>query len=156
MNFEAEIVDQGSLHHFMGVMTMVGNLTNTCTIGICPDKMIFTVSQNQAIEKGMNLWCELRQERVFSKFQMEGISAENNGIFLELGLENVPQTLEAAKNAKALKIKLINRHPESLVLCIELSFASRSRRPVTYDFPVKVIPRNVWKDFREYLFLDAC
>lgn len=51
---------------------------------------------------------------------MEGISAANNEIYLELTSENLSRALKTAQNARALKIKLTNKHYPCLTVSIEL------------------------------------
>lgn len=51
---------------------------------------------------------------------MEGVSAENNEIYLELTSENLSRALKTAQNARALKIKLTNKHFPCLTVSIEL------------------------------------
>lgn len=51
---------------------------------------------------------------------MEGISAENNEIYLELTSENLSRALRTAQNSRALKIKLTNKHFPCLTVSIEL------------------------------------
>lgn len=60
------------------------------------------------------------QENIFSEFQMEGVSAENNEIYLELTSENLSRALKTAQNARALKIKLTNKHFPCLTVSVEL------------------------------------
>ncbi|XP_069469433.1 checkpoint protein HUS1 isoform X3 [Ambystoma mexicanum] len=95
------------------------------------------------------MWCELSQGNFFDEFQMEGVSAEHNDIYLELMPENLSRALKTAQNAKAVKIKLTNKHCPCLTLAAELPSLSSSSRIVTHDIPVGVIPRKLWHDFRE-------
>lgn len=62
---------------------------------------------------------------------MEGVSAENNAIYLELTSENLSRALKTAQNARALKIKLTNKHFPCLTVSIELV----SRREHLGHFP---------------------
>ncbi|KAG8510579.1 LOW QUALITY PROTEIN: Checkpoint protein HUS1 [Galemys pyrenaicus] len=127
---------------------MIAKLAKTCTLRISPEKLNFILSDKVA-SGGVNMWCELEQENFFSEFQMEGISAENNEIYLELTSENLSRALKTAQNARALKIKLTNKHFPCLTISIELLSMSSSSRIVTHDIPVKVIPRKLWKDLQE-------
>lgn len=70
------------------------------------------------------------QENIFSEFQMEGVSAENNEIYLELTSENLSRALKTAQNARALKIKLTNKHFPCLTVSVELV----SRRKIISEF----------------------
>lgn len=148
MKFRAKIVDAACLNHFTRVSNMIAKLAKTCTLRISPDKLNFILSDKVA-SGGVSMWCELDQENFFSEFQMEGISAENNEIYLELTSENLSRALRTAQNSRALKIKLTNKHFPCLTVSIELLSVSSSSRSVTHDIPTKVIPRKLWKDLQE-------
>ncbi|XP_027429790.1 checkpoint protein HUS1 isoform X3 [Zalophus californianus] len=148
MKFRAKIVDAACLNHFTRVSATIAKLAKTCTLRISPQKLNFIVS-DKAASGGVSMWCELEQENFFSEFQMEGVSAENNAIYLELLSENLSRALKTAQNARALKIKLTNKHFPCLTVSIELLSVSSSSRIVTHDIPVKVIPRKLWKDLQE-------
>ncbi|XP_040820821.1 checkpoint protein HUS1 isoform X1 [Ochotona curzoniae] len=148
MRFRAKIVDAACLNHFTRVCNMVAKLAKACTLRVSPDKLNFIVSDKLA-GGGVSLWCELEQENFFSEFQMEGPSAENNEIYLELVTENLARALRTAQNARALKIKLTHKRFPGLTVSVELLSASSSSRIVTHDIPIKVIPRRLWKDLQE-------
>ncbi|XP_077637302.1 checkpoint protein HUS1 isoform X2 [Crocuta crocuta] len=154
MKFRAKIVDAACLNHFTRVSNMVAKLAKACTLRISPEKLNFIVSDKVA-NGGVSMWCELEQENFFSEFQMEGVSAENNEIYLELTAENLSRALKTAQNARALKVKLTNKHFPCLTISIELLSVSSSSRIVTHDIPVKVIPRKLWKDLQEPAVPDA-
>ncbi|KAM4705687.1 checkpoint protein HUS1 isoform 2-T2 [Rhinophrynus dorsalis] len=95
------------------------------------------------------MWCELCQGNFFDEYQMEGISEEQNEIYLELIPENLSRALKTAQNAKTVKIKLTNKHCPCLTVAVELPSLSSTSRIVTHDIPVSVIPRRLWNDFKE-------
>ncbi|XP_035928962.1 checkpoint protein HUS1 isoform X2 [Halichoerus grypus] len=148
MKFRAKIVDAACLNHFTRVSAMIAKLAKTCTLRVSPQKLNFILSDRVA-SGGVSMWCELEQENFFREFQMEGVSAENNAIYLELMSENLSRALKTAQNARALKVKLTNKHFPCLTVSIELLSVSSSSRIVTHDIPVKVIPRKLWKDLQE-------
>ncbi|XP_057587304.1 checkpoint protein HUS1 isoform X2 [Hippopotamus amphibius kiboko] len=154
MKFRAKLVDAACLNNFTRVSNMIAKLAKTCTLRISPDKLNFVLSDKVA-NGGVSLWCELEQENFFSEFQMEGVSAENNEIYLELASENLSRALKTAQNSRALKIKLTNKHLPCLTVSIELLSVLSSSRIVTHDIPVKVIPRKLWKDLQEPTVPDA-
>lgn len=51
---------------------------------------------------------------------MEGVAAEHNEIYLELVPENLSRALKTAHNAKAVKMKLTNKHCPCLRVAVEL------------------------------------
>lgn len=138
----------------VGVSNMIAKLAKTCTLRISPERLNFILSDKLA-SGGVSMWCELEQENIFSEFQMEGVSAENNEIYLELTSENLSRALKTAQNARALKIKLTNKHFPCLTVSVELLSSSSSSRIVMHDIPIKVIPRRLWKDLQEPSIPDA-
>ncbi|XP_075414251.1 checkpoint protein HUS1 [Tenrec ecaudatus] len=148
MKFRAKIVDAACLNNFTRVCNMIGKLAKTCTLRISPDKLNFILLDKVA-NGGVSMWCELEQENFFNEFQMEGISEENNEIYVELTSENLSRALKTAQNARALKVKLTNKHFPCLTVSLELLSISNSSRTVTHDIPIRVIPRKLWKDLQE-------
>ncbi|KAM8770579.1 checkpoint protein HUS1 isoform 2-T2 [Rhynchonycteris naso] len=154
MKFRAKIMDAACLNHFTRVSCMVAKLARACTLRISPRKLHF-ILPDSAAGSGVSMWCELPQENFFSEFQMEGVSEENNEIYVELMSENLARALKTAQNARALKVKLTNKHFPCLTISIELVSLSSSSRMVTHDIPVKVIPRKLWKNLQEPTIPDS-
>ncbi|XP_053116241.1 checkpoint protein HUS1 [Hemicordylus capensis] len=153
MRFRAKIVDIGCLNHFTRVINTIAKLAKTCTLRLTVDKLYFILSDKVA-NGGVSMWGELNQGNFFDEFQMEGVSAEINEIYLELAPENLSRALKTAQNAKAVKIKLTNKHCPCLTVAVDLPSLSSSSRVVTHDIPVVVIPRKLWSDFREPIVPD--
>lgn len=154
MKFRAKIVDAACLNHFTRVSNMIAKLAKICTLRIGPEKLNFILCDRLA-GGAVSMWCELEQENFFSEFQMEGFSAENNVIYLELTSENLSRALKTAQNARTLKFKLTNKHFPCLTVSVELLSMSGSSRIVTHDIPLNVIPRKLWKDLQQPLVPDA-
>ncbi|XP_078541976.1 checkpoint protein HUS1 isoform X1 [Lissotriton helveticus] len=148
MRFRSKIVDVSCLNHFTRVVNTIAKLTKSCTLRLTISKLYFILTDKVA-NGGVSMWCELSQGNFFDEFQMEGVSAEHNDIYLELTPENLARALKTAQNAKAVKIKLTNKHCPCLTVAVELPSLSSSSRIVTHDIPVGVIPRRLWHDFRE-------
>uniref|UniRef100_A0ABM5GQM7 Checkpoint protein n=1 Tax=Pogona vitticeps TaxID=103695 RepID=A0ABM5GQM7_9SAUR len=119
MRFRAKIVDIGCLNQFTRVINTVAKLAKTCTLRLTVDKLYFILSDKVA-NGGVSMWCELKQENFFDEFQMEGVAAENNEIYLEVTPENLSRALKTAQNAKAVKIKLTNKQCPCLTVAVEL------------------------------------
>ncbi len=60
------------------------------------------------------------QGNFFDEFQLEGVSADANEIFLEVSPENLSRALKTAQNAKSVKIKLSKKSCPCLTLAAEL------------------------------------
>ncbi|KAH0627139.1 hypothetical protein JD844_002557 [Phrynosoma platyrhinos] len=148
MRFRAKIVDVGCLNHFTRVANTITKLAKTCTLRFTVDKVFFILNDKVA-NGGVSMWCALNQGKFFDEFHMEGASAEDNEIYLELTSENFSRALKTAQNAKAVKIKLTNKQCPCLTVAVELPSLSSSSRIVTHDIPVGIIPRKLWNDFKE-------
>lgn len=88
-------------------------------------------SQLRAVESNLtllffffNLLCFLKfqtlQGNFFDEYQMEGVAVDHNEIYLELMPENLSRALKTAQSAKAVKIKLTNKHSPCLRVAVEL------------------------------------
>lgn len=60
------------------------------------------------------------QVNFFDEYQMEGVSADANEIFLEVMPENLSRALKTAQNAKSVKMKLTKKNCPCLTLAAEL------------------------------------
>ncbi|XP_012891196.1 PREDICTED: checkpoint protein HUS1-like [Dipodomys ordii] len=148
MRFRAEIVDQDSLGHFKRVIRMLAKLAKGCILHICPDKLSFILLGSQESGRA-SLWCELLKENFFSKFQMKGVSAEYNEIYLQLQLENLTPALNNSHSTEILKIKFINKYSGIFKICIKLLCESNRSCIMTYYFPIEVIPTHLWNKLQE-------
>ncbi|XP_037068147.1 checkpoint protein HUS1-like isoform X3 [Pollicipes pollicipes] len=98
------------------------------------------------------LWCELQQGHFFNEYNMEGVSAEFNEIYLELKPDNLAKTLSILKSSTAvrsLKIKLTRKHSACLTFEIESPSQTSLSRLCTHDIPVAVLPRRLWASYAE-------
>lgn len=148
MKFRAKMIDVGCLNHFTRVINTISKLTKTCILRLTPDNLYFVLSGKVA-SGGVSMWCELSQANFFDEYQLEGVSAEDNEICLEVTPENLARALKTAQNAKAVKIKLTKKHCPCLTLAAELPTLSTVSRVVIHDIPVDIIPRRLWNDFKE-------
>ncbi|XP_072910454.1 checkpoint protein HUS1 [Hemitrygon akajei] len=148
MKFRAKIVDVGCLNHFTRIVNTISKLTKTCILRLSSDKLFFILSDKVA-SGGVAMWCQLFQGNFFDEFQIEGVSAEYNEIYLELTPENLSRSLKTSQNAKAVKIKLTMKHCPCITIAVELPSLSHHSRIVTHDIPVSIIPRKLWNDFEE-------
>ncbi|XP_072709549.1 checkpoint protein HUS1 isoform X2 [Ciconia boyciana] len=119
MRFRAKIVDLACLNHFSRVTNTIAKLAKTCTLRLTVSKLYFILSDKVA-NGGVSMWCELSQGNFFDEFQIEGVAVEHNEIYLELVPENLSRALKTAQGAKAVKIKLTNKHCPCLRVAVEL------------------------------------
>ncbi|XP_075683136.1 checkpoint protein HUS1 isoform X7 [Rhinoderma darwinii] len=119
MRFRCKIVDGSCLNHFTRVVNTVTKLAKLCTLRLAANNLYFILIDKVA-NGGVSMWCELCQANFFDDYQMQGVSAEQNEIYLELVPENLSRALKTAQNAKAVKIKLTNKHCPCLTVAVEL------------------------------------
>lgn len=60
------------------------------------------------------------QEHFFDEYAMEGVSAEDNEIYLEFVPENLVKALKTAQMAKWVKIKLTKKHAPCITVEVDL------------------------------------
>ena len=123
---------------------------------------------------GPVVWIEMEQSHFFSEYNMDGVTRDDPDIYIELEPDRLAKTLGALRSSntvRGLKIKLTRKHETPhLSFDIELASAaaslsaaasvnSASATPLrngnlaihqcTHDVPVSLIPRRLWRDFRE-------
>ncbi|XP_026147864.1 checkpoint protein HUS1 [Mastacembelus armatus] len=148
MKFRGKVIDVTCLNNFSRVITTISKLTKVCVLRLTPTNLFFVLS-GKVTNGGVSMWCELPQANFFDEYQMEGVSAEDNDICLEVTPENFSRALKTVQNAKAVKIKLTKKHCPCLTIVAELLTLSSFSRVVTHDVPVDVIPRRLWHEFKE-------
>lgn len=148
MRFRGKIVDIGCIQHFTRVIGTLSKLIKTCVLRITSGNWYFILSE-RIVNGGVQIWCELPQGHFFDEYAMEGVSEEDNEIYLELSPENLMKALKTTQSAKWVKIKLTKKHSPCLTVEVDLPTLSAHSRTVVHDIPVTVIPRRLWQDFDE-------
>ncbi|XP_070535668.1 checkpoint protein HUS1-like [Ptychodera flava] len=148
MRFRGKIEVIGCIQHFTRMVGTIAKLAKNCVLKITQNKLYFIVSDSIA-NAGAGIWCELVQANFFDEYNMDGVSATDNEIFLDVTLDNVVRALKSAQSAKSLKIKLTKKHTPCLTFDIELPSMTAHSRNVVHDVPVNVIPQRLWGDYEE-------
>ena len=95
------------------------------------------------------VWAELTQTHFFTEYIMNGVSEEQNEIYLEFDPTMLAKSLGSLRmTAKSVKIKLTNKRQPCLTIEIELPSLSLESRQCLHDVPVRVIPRREWAEHR--------
>ena len=123
---------------------------------------------------GPVVWIEMDQSHFFNEYNMEGVTRDDPDIYIELEPDRLAKTLGALRSSnsvRGLKIKLTRKH-ETPHLSFEIELASAAATlpaassvnsaavtPIrsgnaathqcTHDVPVSLIPRRLWREFRE-------
>jgi len=146
------MIEQMAIRKFYTVIGTIAKISKVCVLRLNADKMFFILT-DQAASGGPAVWCEIDQENYFNEYNIEGVSPDQNEIYLELVPEKLAKTLNGLKSstapAKSLKMKLTKKNSvPCLTFEVELAATSLSRTCV-HDIPVQVLPRKVWSDYQE-------
>jgi len=140
-----------AIKKFYSIIGTMARISKVCVMRLTVDKVYFILTDSGASTGGPAVWCEMDQENFFNEYNIEGVSQEQNEIFLELVPDRLSKTLTSLKggNARGLKIKLTKKN-DTPCLTFEVELPSLAlSRIVVHDIPVQVLPRRVWNDYKE-------
>nr|CAG4638915.1 EOG090X0TJE [Cyclestheria hislopi] len=146
------MIDGNCIKQFMCILGTVAKLGKSCVLRISPKHIYFIVKEPQTISLSPFTWCSIEECHFFSEYNMDGLNAVDNEIYLEFLAENVTKTLSALKvssTAKSVKIKLTKKLTPCLTFEIDLPSSTSHSRLVVHDIPVSVIPRRLWDEYLE-------
>lgn len=148
MKFRGRMIETLAIRKFYSVIGTMARISKVCVMRLTADKVYFILTDTGASTGGPVVWCEMEQENFFNEYNIEGVSAEQNEIFLELVPERLTKTLTTLKGgmARGLKIKLTKKNDTP---CLTFEVELPSLATCVHDIPVQVLPRRVWKDYAE-------
>ncbi|XP_071550219.1 checkpoint protein HUS1 isoform X2 [Panulirus ornatus] len=153
MKFRGKMNDILCIRQFSNIVGTVARLAKSCVLRITRERLFFIINEAGAVGNSPGLWAELDQGHFFNEFNMEGVSPENNEIFVDLQPDKLSRTLNSLKSshaaARSLKIKLTKKHSPCLTLEVELPSLTVHLRRVVHDVPVQLIPRRQWHLYQE-------
>ncbi|KAL1284770.1 Checkpoint protein [Trichinella pseudospiralis] len=134
MKLSVKISNTGSIENFTRLISAISKLSKECIIRIVKDKLYIT-KKDFVQDAGQKFLCDLNLESFFTEFRMEGWSADNNEIYLQLSTELLLQALKTGTLAKSLKIRLTKK--PTITAC---------NRLVTHDIPVTILLPRLWPE----------
>ncbi|XP_053971757.1 checkpoint protein HUS1 isoform X2 [Hylaeus volcanicus] len=139
------MVDVVAMRDFTNIVNIISRLTRQCTLRISPNELCFSVAD----DRRSMVWAELSQHHFFIEYIMNGVTEEQNEIYLECDAIMLSRSLSSLRmTAKSVKIKLTNKRQPCLTLEIELPSLSIESRQCLHDVPVRVIPRREWPEYQ--------
>jgi len=147
MKFRGRICDCMGIQHLTNIVATIAKAGKRGVLRLTLDKIYFTLTG--PVTGSAVLWSEITQSNFFNEYNMEGVSEENNEIYLDLELASLLRVLRSARNAKSLKLKLTKKHSPCLTCEIEQPSLLAQCRQVVHDIPVTVVPRRHWDDYQE-------
>ncbi|KRY00460.1 Checkpoint protein HUS1 [Trichinella pseudospiralis] len=145
MKLSVKISNTGSIENFTRLISAISKLSKECIIRIVKDKLYIT-KKDFVQDAGQKFLCDLNLESFFTEFRMEGWSADNNEIYLQLSTELLLQALKTGTLAKSLKIRLTKKVIPYLTLEIKLPTITACNRLVTHDIPVTILLPRLWPE----------
>lgn len=153
MKFRGKMTEGACIKQFINIVNTIARMSKNCVMRITKDRIYFIINEaGVSAGNSPGLWAELDQGHFFNEYHMEGVSEENNEIFLELQpdkFSKVLSSLKVSQAARSLKIKLTRRHTPCLTLEADLPTLSIHARLVVHDVPVQLIPRRQWQLYNE-------
>nr|XP_003706588.1 PREDICTED: checkpoint protein HUS1 [Megachile rotundata] len=141
MKFKCRMVDVIAMRDFTNIVNIISRITKQCTLRLTPNDLCFSVNDDRV----SMIWAELSQTHFFTEYIMNGVTEEQNEIYLEFDPSMLARSLGSLRmTAKSVKIKLTNKRQPCLTLEIELPSLSIESRQCLHDVPVRVIPRREW------------
>ncbi|KRX55503.1 Checkpoint protein HUS1 [Trichinella sp. T9] len=145
MKLSAKISNTGSIENFTRLISAISKLSKECIIRIVKDKL-YIAKKDFVQDAGQKFLCDLNLESFFTEFRMEGWSADNNEIYLQLSTELLLQALKTGTLAKSVKIRLTKKVIPYLTLEIKLPTITACNRLVTHDIPVTILLPRLWPE----------
>jgi len=155
MKFRGKMIEQVAIKKFYTVIGTISKIAKLCVLRLNADKMFFILTDSCA-GGSPSVWCQVEQENFFNEYNIEGVTKEQNEIYLELAPEKVLKSLSAIKSAstpvKSLKVKLTKKNS---VPCLTFDVEQAGvtgmgdGRVCVQDIPVSVLPRKVWGEYSE-------
>lgn len=137
------MMDVIAMRDFTNIVNVIARITKQCTLRLTLDELCFSVTDDRA----SMVWAELSQTHFFTEYIMNGVSEEQNEIYLEFDPTLLARSLGSLRmTAKSVKIKLTNKRQPCLTIEIELPSLSMESRQCLHDVPVRVIPRREWTE----------
>jgi HUS1 checkpoint protein len=153
MKYGIKLFDPLNIAHFTHVIATVSKLcarasnNKTCVLKLTDDSLYFILTEfasNNAGNGGTGrtaFWMTLDSKCLFDVSVLEGRTADENFIFVELQPESLLRALKSATNVKTLRLKLTKRQTPCFTVELDMhSISSKSNsRLITHDIPVNVI-----------------
>jgi len=163
MKFRGRMQEVHAMRRFYSVLTTLAKLTKTCILRLTPDKVYFVVAEAVNSDGFPSVWCELNPDHFFTDYSLEGVTPAENQIFMEFEPDQMAKNLTVLRGGgavtpKSLKLKL-TRKRDTPCLSFEIEGLVQHPDPqdrsgglcrlCTHDFPVTLLPRKQWKDYKE-------
>ncbi|ODM92539.1 Checkpoint protein HUS1 [Orchesella cincta] len=155
MKFRAKSKDISSIQTFSQLLAALSHCSRKFVLRITPEKLCFILSDKEVSTATTSLlaWAEVPKDSTFLEYAMQGVSLEDNEIFLEISPEKIAgclSSLKSSQSVEGLKIKLTKRVVPCLSFEIEFPGANlNGNATCVHDIPVDPIKRKFWHHYTE-------
>jgi HUS1 checkpoint protein len=135
---------------FHTILTAVAKMSKECVLRLTADNIFLISSEPNSVLGGPSAWGEIDKDKLFSDYHMEGVSSEDNEIYIEFSPDAIHKNLTTLKSpsVRGMKLKLTKRNnAPNLTFEVNLGGAT-STRQVVHDVPVAVLQRKYWSDYK--------
>ncbi|THD21482.1 Checkpoint protein HUS1 [Fasciola hepatica] len=94
MKFRIRTNDTGCIEHFSNVIHMIAGLTKNAIFRLTKENLQFVIKE-RVVYGGVSAWCEIDHVALFPERTCEGISAQQDEIFLEVVLDQLTHCLRS-------------------------------------------------------------
>ena len=105
MKFRARMLDVAAIRKFHEILNTMAKLSKVCVLRLTSQKLYFIITDlnsscgaNSAVG-GPCVWCDIDHSYFFQDYNLEGVTKEENEIYLELEPEKLAKNLSVLKSS---------------------------------------------------------
>ena len=106
MKFRGRMTDVCAIRKFYDILNTMAKLSKVCVLRLTASRVYFIVtdlstSGSNSPMGGPCVWCEINHANFFQEYNLEGVTKEENEIYLELEPDKLAKNLTALKSSAA-------------------------------------------------------
>ena len=106
MKFRGRMTDVSAIRKFYDILNTMAKLSKVCVLRLTASRVYFIVtdlstSGSNSPMGGPCVWCDINHTHFFQDYSLEGVTKEENEIYLELEPDKLAKNLTALKSTAA-------------------------------------------------------
>ena len=106
MKFRAKMIDVAAIRKFYDILNTMAKLAKVCVLRLTATRVYFIINDlasgnNPSPMGGPCVWCDIDHTLFFQEYNLEGVTKEEDEIYLELEPNKLAQNLSVLKSATA-------------------------------------------------------
>eukprot|EP00088_Acartia_fossae_P036085 TRINITY_DN37275_c0_g1_i1.p1 TRINITY_DN37275_c0_g1~~TRINITY_DN37275_c0_g1_i1.p1 ORF type:complete len:288 (-),score=25.57 TRINITY_DN37275_c0_g1_i1:168-1031(-) len=149
MKFRGIMTEPSCVRKFYHIFSAISKLSKSCVLRLTEDNMYLIMTEPGNIVGGPTFWAEIDQKNLFNDYKMEGVSQENNEIYLEFSSAQVHKTVTTLRSPSVMDLKIkLAKKADGPCLTFEVRLTGAADVwTCTHDVPVQVLPRKEWVEY---------